>query len=358
MENQIIVVKPTNRCNLSCKYCYDQSKGHLEDMSIETLYNTTNKFGGYFKDRNLRFLWHGGEPLLVGRPFYEKALSFQRKFSDKVDIHNSIQTNLTCLTEDFADFIIENRFSLSFSLDGPILINNQTRVYEDGRGSYKEVEEGISILKKKGIKPRALLVLTKKNKESLPEIYNFFKDNNIPFKVHALVYSGRAKNQKDLSLSPKEHADSLVKLFDIWFNDNEFKIKVDPLYQFIGNLTTNTSIDCYLSENCQDNFISVASNGDVYPCWRFDGLTDFKYGNINRDSLDKILDSPVRRELLTRRSKNLEECCNCSFGNICNSGCMNNAYNNGDIMDKDIYCESYKKVYQHINSHLSKINKK
>ena len=50
------------------------------------------------------------------------------------EICNSIQTNATCLDDNFLDFIEkENDFYLGFSLDGPKEINDKTRVYKSGK---------------------------------------------------------------------------------------------------------------------------------------------------------------------------------------------------------------------------------
>ena len=45
------------------------------------------------------FTWHGGEPLVRSRAFYEKALALQQKHAAGKQIENALQTNGTLLTD-------------------------------------------------------------------------------------------------------------------------------------------------------------------------------------------------------------------------------------------------------------------
>lgn len=66
-------------CNLKCTYCWfnplDQSTVRLMPNSIlESLvrgYAEADESGSY------QFIWHGGEPLMAGRTYFEQALAYQ-----------------------------------------------------------------------------------------------------------------------------------------------------------------------------------------------------------------------------------------------------------------------------------------
>lgn len=75
----------------------------------------------------VNFLWQGGEPLLLGISFYQKALLFQQRFSGRKRITNAIQTNGTLLTEAWCQFLKRNHFLVGISLDGPADIHNAYR---------------------------------------------------------------------------------------------------------------------------------------------------------------------------------------------------------------------------------------
>ena len=100
---------PTDACNMACIYCYHEPHFFdIEKISYKTLDHIMRISIPYYKKIN--FIWHGGEPLLMGIDFYKKAVELENKYNinDSL-ITNSIQTNLTFLNEDFADFFINNK---------------------------------------------------------------------------------------------------------------------------------------------------------------------------------------------------------------------------------------------------------
>jgi uncharacterized protein len=199
-----------------------------------------------------------------------------------------------------------------------------------------------------------IVILTKKNISRIRDLYTFFRENKINVKINPLVKSGQArKNYDGLSISSVEYGKAMIQLFDLWFFEKEYDISINPLDLIIGNMITEIPFGCNFSESCQNNFISIGPLGDVYPCGRFDGVDSFKFGNINKNSLDTILASDVRQRLLARTSETINGCNSCEFRTICNAGCMHSAYvMGGDEMQKDYYCPSYKMLFKHIKKAL------
>ena len=50
------------------------------------------------------FTWHGGEPLLAGQDFFRRAVACQQRFAGGKRIVNTLQTNGTLLTKEWASF--------------------------------------------------------------------------------------------------------------------------------------------------------------------------------------------------------------------------------------------------------------
>jgi uncharacterized protein len=123
---------------------------------FETLFRKMEAYSS-----NLSIVWHGGEPLMRGIEFFEKAYALINQSNAKTNA--SMQTNGTLITPKMADFLIENNISFGISLDGPREIHNSNRYFCNGRGSFDSIMAGIEVLKSKGYKrPSAIAVFTKK----------------------------------------------------------------------------------------------------------------------------------------------------------------------------------------------------
>lgn len=352
-----IIAKPTHECNLRCKYCYLEDGAENGRMSEQILAQSIEKVSDYADDSH--WIWHGGEPLLMGLDFF-KIIKDIQDFYKKKDkkFYNGIQSNATLITSNFLDFVEQTKdFYMGTSLDGPEEINNQTRIYKNGNGSFQDAIKGINLLKKRKLGGGAICVINAFNLNFPVEIYHFFKLNNINLKFNPLIKSGLAeKNLLELNITPKQYGDFLLKLWNIYDKDvkreGRVVIDLDPFIDIIGNLQTKKPIGCNYSKSCRENFISIGPQGDIYPCGRFDGVKEFWMGNIKFNTIEKLLNSDVQCKLKQRSLENVSGCSKCNFGIICNSGCMHNAYCNGDIMGKDPYCSSYKKLFGELQSIL------
>src|SRR5437763_16421673 len=92
-SNINLIVKVTRICNLRCTYCHEWADTKSV-MEFETLAHMTAKTLRASNMRSVRFIWHGGEPLVRGRAFYEKALLLQQLCaSEGQRVTNSVQTN-------------------------------------------------------------------------------------------------------------------------------------------------------------------------------------------------------------------------------------------------------------------------
>ena len=349
-----IFIQPTNSCNLACKYCYISRDIKTEIMDEQTIWNILEKFICLSEDKPIHLLWHGGEPLLVGLDFYKKAIEIESRFGGKSKFENSIQTNGTLLTEEFADFFKKYNFSMGLSLDGPKELNDKTRIYKTNKSTFYSVLSSIKILRERGIETNVIITLNKKNIRQTTQIYQFLKEHKISARFNPLVRAGRAvENYEELSISPEEFKEAKLNIFNRWFSDKE-PIHLYCFEDMLKNiLSRNYICECTFTDSCQKSFISIAPQGDVYPCGEFSGIEKFRYGNINKNSLEDILSHPLRVNLLGRE-KNIRDCdIDCEYQKLCHGGCMSNAYGStGNIMDKDPYCSAYKVLFKHIKSKI------
>ncbi len=78
-------------------------------MEVSLLKEIFIKMDNYLKEfpeEKYEFVWHGGEPLLLGNEFFEAAIEYQEQFcaETKDRINHCIQTNLTLLRPEHIGF--------------------------------------------------------------------------------------------------------------------------------------------------------------------------------------------------------------------------------------------------------------
>ncbi len=345
-----IIIKPINKCNLNCLYCYDNSSiSSKELISLSVCNKIFTEANKLIKEGNtISFIWHGSEPLLTGIDNFQKIINYQKRILPNDKYHNCIQTNATLINKEWVDLIKDNEINLGLSIDGPQEIHDFYRIDKNGKGSFSSVFSNIKLLQKEKIRFGTIAVISKKSSQNVSAIYDFFKENNINWKFNPLI-----SNNKNFAISPLDFGQFMIDLFDLWYNDKNIENTIITFEQFIENILSYKRFEpcsCNHSVSCQDYFISISSNGDIYPCNRFDYLEEYKLGNINTSTLKDIFKHRTK-QALKNRSFLKSKCLQCDYFNICYSGCPYNALiGHNDLDSKDIFCESYKMIFEKITN--------
>ncbi len=101
----VVIFKPTSCCNLQCKYCFAHAGRDLHrSMTIEEIYRAIYWVKDYAQFRGFKavhWLWHGGEPMLIGYSKFEELTEYILDFfdSNEIKVYLSMQTNLTLTNE-------------------------------------------------------------------------------------------------------------------------------------------------------------------------------------------------------------------------------------------------------------------
>lgn len=182
----------TDDCNLRCKYCFDDYKndrGHcfsnismsldmispIKDFILETRNNRVPTIISFF----------GGEPLVNWEFVKEFVIDIRKdkRFSFPYEFH--INTNATLLDMDKINFLIENRFRISVSIDGTERVHNINRKTINDKGSWLNTVKYIPYLAVKsrsiGLMLNFLMVIDNNNYQFMAESYKFLAiDLGIP----------------------------------------------------------------------------------------------------------------------------------------------------------------------------------
>ena len=179
-----IMTKPRGPiCNLRCDYCYYLPKAKLYPessfvMTDEVLESFTRQYIEAQQVPEVTFGWQGGEPLLMGLEFYERAIALQEKYTPPgVRVINTLQTNGTLIDDDWAAFFHDHNFLIGLSLDGPQAMHDAFRVDAGGQPTWEKVMRGRKLLQKHGAEFNILCTVHSANAPHPVEVYRFFRDD-------------------------------------------------------------------------------------------------------------------------------------------------------------------------------------
>lgn len=141
-QSLCLMVSVCRDCVLGCSYCYAIDPAHLPPQRVLSFDLLEKLVKDAFATRHtsISFEWTGGEALLAGQSFYEKVLELQKIYAPKdKTFSNCIQTSGGLYNENFYDFLIENKFSLGLTIDGPKDLHESQRPTKGGSSSFETV---------------------------------------------------------------------------------------------------------------------------------------------------------------------------------------------------------------------------
>ena len=333
-----LLVKPTNQCNLRCKYCFHEKYGYGKKiLEIDKLKKFVDMLTPVYKSINI--VWHGGEPLMVPLDFYEEAYDFIDK--KDAEFSFSIQTNGTLITPKIVDFFKKRNTNFGLSFDG------QDNEYT--RSHTSEIIDNIKLLQANQFRPGAILVVTKRNVNQLVEEYNYFDSLGMGVKFNPMFIEGAAESSLDLALDVDQYVAEFINFFKHWATDSKGKINVSPCIELVNLILNNHSSLCTFN-SCLGKWLCLDSDARIYPC---DRLCDEQYTLGNVDTLSSIGDLFSSKAFINLISKSIsrrKECIDsCDYYNNCYSGCNANAILNGsEQYPNGIACYLHKEILKGI----------
>jgi len=326
-----MIIKVTECCNLNCNYCgffLSESKTKNQIMNDQCLEQLLKQIGGYCRDNDSKRIllsWHGGEPLLAGQRFYKKISYYQKKYiPDDVEICNNIQTNLTLLNESWVDLLSSLNFEIRFSLNGPREINDKSRIYTNGKGSYSDVIRGIELLKKKNIDLGCLCVIDPS--ASGKSVYEHLVSLDIK-KMDFLPILGTHDLSTMKTIDNRDFGDFLIEAFDAWFDQGDSSIEIRWFNDVIRKYLGGHAIKCILNTKCSDH-LTIGFDGKINTCdcLKICGEKIYYTGyNIYNTPFSKIENSNLYINLHSQKIAS-PTCKTCEVFNLCSGGCLSWRY--------------------------------
>lgn len=325
-------------------------------MSLETLEELVKQTMRQ-SSPHISFGWQGGEPTLMGLPFFQKAVEFQTKHGNGKTVGNGLQTNGILLNEDWAKFLAQYNFLVGLSLDGPEHVHDRYRIAKGGQGSWQQVYDSAKMLLEAGVATNALTVVNDYSVNHPEEIYNFHKAlglNYMQFIPCVETDPGNPEVAAPYSVSAERYGEFLTKVFDLWYadiTDGVAAISVRYFDSVFHKYLGLNAPDCTLMKNC-GSYVVVEHNGDVFSCDFFVENT-WKLGNVMTHRLDEMLNSPRQEEFGNMKASLPEECTTCEWLRQCQGGCTKDRIRDPQDKGSNHFCQSYKMFFAHADSRLT-----
>lgn len=345
----------TSGCNLACRYCYMPPTEHTM-LSYDDFASIFEKLDGFFPPEDeFNVVFHGGEPLLLGADFYQRAFALLATSPRR--IHSIIQTNLLLMDDELLPLFVKNDCTIGTSLDGSETMHDRNRRYRRGGGTYHDVAERIDTLRERDVPCGIIVTLTNANVGSPRELYESLRR----FSGAAISFSPMylPEDPDGLMPGPGGLAVCLTEMYDLWMADEQ------PLHIVDFENVTNSLLGvarnprCTFSGRCTSFFLAINAKGDVFPCCDFVGREDLSYGNLLDASAEEVWNSRVREALSHRldatrdSSSPLYSCSTCEFFDQCHGGCMAKA--TSPLGNKDHYCADYRLFFSHVRQRLAEV---
>jgi uncharacterized protein len=296
--------------------------------------------------KGMQVIWHAGEPLAAGLPFYREACARMSRL--RPDLIYSLQTNGTLITDEWCAFFKEHQVHVGVSIDGPQPIHDRHRQFASGKGSFELAMRGVERLKAHGIPFSAIAVVSLASLESAEEIYEFFATLG-PTSLGLNIEEEEGIHRSEAAAAPDFLA-KYAQFFETLYKKSqdrrllirEIKGMINALYHTAaeGVASSQTRPFSLFSVDHRGNFSTFSP--ELLSMQHPDYGT-FALGNIYRDRLSDV----IRSEKFSAMHRDIEAGVNacreeCEYFFLCGGGAPSNKlYENGTFASTETaYCRA------------------
>ncbi|NRA95611.1 MAG: quinohemoprotein amine dehydrogenase maturation protein [Planctomycetes bacterium] len=336
-----LVLNVTNKCNLSCTYCYEYGEDRIADstradgtvkapmMSAETACQSVDfLFESAAARRDVTITFFGGETLLnFGTIKAAVEHAEERARAEDKLVGFSLTTNATLLTDEVVDFLVSHRFGVNVSIDGDQKTHDRHRTFKSGRGSYEMIVPRIKgfIARNKAAdgRPIGARVTLTAGMTGVCEIYAHLH-GELGFDEVGFAPVTSAK-ENDYALSDENYWQILDE-FAALAEDYVVAAAEDRPHGFsnLNDVLRELHQGINKAHPCGAGLglLGVSTEGELGLCHRFVESGEHEVGNVATG-----LDEEKRREFLEAGHISTKVACHECFARpLCSGGCYHEAY--------------------------------
>ncbi len=352
-----LILKPTEACNAACTYCEVDRKGwrNARIMAADVLERLFVRIDEFLRARpqeRLEIVWHGGEPLLLGPEYFEKAYTFQERHcaTTRGRIRHTIQTNLTLLTAAHLAALRQLGMTGVGTSYDPVAAVRLLKKDDDGTAYNRRFLEAIALLEREGFHWGVICVVTKLSLQRPLDIFHFMT-NLVPDGGVMFNPVNVEKPEHDgLKITASEFVDFLGAIFPTWWKHRARYPRVEPFRSLVGDLLSEKKQNYYCADGgrCADTHFNLGPDGRWSHCGRSADWGLLDYGTIFERSIAEVF-ADTARDDLRRRNKVLSngECSGCRWWELCHGGCpLDGHMASGTLMGKTGWCDARRGIIE------------
>lgn len=358
---QQFILKIHSRCNLACSYCYvyemaDQAwRDQPKRMTQAVAGKVVERIAEHARQHDLpgvEVILHGGEPLLAGTAWLT-ALTGALRAQVPAPVDICVQTNGTLLHPDMLRTLRDLGIRVGVSLDGDAEATGRHRRYANGRNSFSDVADGLSLLGSPGYR----------------DIYGGILctidvDNDPVATYEALLKFGPPAidlllPHANWSCPPpgRDYADWLIAVFERWYSapvqETRIRLFSELIQLILGKPGAVEGLGLAPS-----TLVVIETDGTIK---QLDSLSSAYPGaadtgrHVLTDSFDAVLDHPttVARQLGAEALS--PQCQACPVMRVCGGGLYPHRYRIGTgFRNPSVYCADLLRLIPYVSGRVSR----
>ena len=316
-------IQLTNRCNLSCTYCYTES-GPQPDGGSLPLSTAKNIVADVAAAGGHAVMLSGGEPTL-----YPDLIELLDYTCGDEGLAVTLVTNGTYLRPELVDTLVRHSCTVQVSLDA---VHEKGYKEARGRGRLPHALRGIDSLLDAGITVTLSAALTTVNQQWVRDIVMYAIDRGIQF-VHFAPTHWKDGGPFERSLFIEDLYPVLHELYELQKQHYIF-LSIDLIEHLVLPVALGIQRKYYCNAMA-GRTVEIASDGGVYACAAQRDIPEMKLGQLGdeRRLLPIIEVNRASEGFPQIGSDTIPECMSCEYRYICAGGCRAMTYHQAGSLD-------------------------
>jgi len=327
-------------------------------MSLKTRDKFFAKLAAHVEQHTLQDIvvfMHGGEPLLVGKSYFQDWVAELRRTVGAIcNVIVIVQTNGMLLDDEWIEIFHRFGIRAGISLDGPKRFHDEHRITRRGKGTFDKVMSALECLRDHPLGESVFgSILTVANPEVPPrELWDTWLStgfSRFDFNLPHCSYESPPFFEID-SLTPW-----LIELFDIWWAKDDPSVDVRFFRNIVHLILGARSSTDYIG-GTQVGIVVIETDGSIQGT---DALRACEHGltNVNMDVFNhEIQDAmaiPLVRDCNHGAAALCETCKSCDVREVCGGGYFPHRYSRTNRFDNpSVYCRPLYAIISHIRNRI------